>query len=123
MPTVNTPKGFDVGLEMSGSEIALNDMIKNMKHGGKIAMLGIQGKDASVNWNDVVFKCLHIKGIYGREMFETWYKMEMLIDTGLDISNIITHRYKFEEFEKGFEVMLNGEAGKVVLDLEYLWEK
>ncbi len=121
--TLGMKEGFDVGLEMSGSEIALNDMIKNMKHGGKIAMLGIQGKDASVNWNDVVFKCLHIKGIYGREMFETWYKMEMLIDTGLDISNIITHRYKFEEFEKGFEVMLNGEAGKVILDLEYLWEK
>lgn len=115
-------EGFDVGLEMSGNERALNDMITNMKHGGKIAMLGIQDSNASVNWNDVVFKCLHIKGIYGREMFETWYKMEMLIDTGLDIGKIITHHYKFEEFEKGFEVMFSGEAGKVILDLEYLWE-
>ncbi|MFV0440389.1 MAG: L-threonine 3-dehydrogenase [Lachnospirales bacterium] len=116
-------EGFDVGLEMSGNEIALRDMITNMKHGGKIAMLGIQDTNASVNWNDVVFKCLHIKGIYGREMFETWYKMEMLIDTGLELEKIITHRFKFEEFEKGFELMLAGKCGKVVLDLEYLWEK
>lgn len=118
---LNMKEGFDIGLEMSGNQYALKSMIENLYHGGKIAMLGIQGEDASVDWNQIVFKCLTIKGIYGREMYETWYKMQMLLDTGLDIGKIITHRLKFEEFEKGFEAMISGEAGKVILDLEYLW--
>jgi threonine 3-dehydrogenase len=109
-------EGFDVGLEMSGSSSAFHDMIKNMCHGGKIAMLGIPSEPISINWNTVIFNMLTIKGIYGREMYETWYKMTVMLDSGLDIKPVITHRYHFTEFEKGFEVMKTGEAGKVVLN-------
>jgi len=109
-------EGFDVGMEMSGNGIALNTMIDHMAHGGKIAMLGIQEPDTSVDWNKVVFNGLHIKGIYGREMFETWYKMQSMLKSGLDISPIITHRYHYTDFEKGFEAMISGKSGKVVLD-------
>lgn len=109
-------EGFDVGLEMSGSGIALNTMLKNMCHGGKIAMLGIQKPNTGIDWDLVVFNGLTIKGIYGREMYETWYKMTAMIQSGLDISQVITHHFHYTEFEKGFDAMRSGNSGKVVLD-------
>jgi threonine 3-dehydrogenase len=108
-------EGFDVGLEMSGSPVAFSDMIDNMAHGGKIAMLGIPAEPMAIDWNKVVFNMLTIKGIYGREMYETWYKMSVMLESGLDIKPVITHRYHYTEFEKGFEVMKTGQSGKVVL--------
>lgn len=108
-------EGFDVGLEMSGNAKAFNDMLDVMEHGGKIAMLGIQGPDTTIDWNKVVFNGLTIKGIYGREMYETWYKMTSMIQSGLDISPIITHRFHYTDFEKGFAAMASGKSGKVVL--------
>mgnify|MGYP002882790518 FL=1 len=108
-------EGFDVGLEMSGNPSAFNDMLENMCHGGKIAMLGIPEKEMAIDWNTVVFNMLTIKGIYGREMYETWYKMTVMLEGGLDIAAVITHRFGFEEFEKGFETALSGESGKVIL--------
>ena len=109
-------EGFDVGLEMSGSPLAFNDMISNMCHGGKIALLGIPTEDMSIDWNTVIFNMLTIKGIYGREMYETWYRMSVMIESGLDIASIITHRLPYTEFRKGFEEMRAGNAGKVVLN-------
>jgi threonine 3-dehydrogenase len=109
-------EGFDVGLEMSGHSSAFCEMIENMCHGGKIAMLGIPSKGIDINWNTVIFNMLTIKGIYGREMYETWYKMTVMLDSGLDIKPVITHRFHFTEFEKGFEVMQTGQSGKVVLN-------
>lgn len=109
-------EGFDVGLEMSGSPIALKDMVDNMCHGGKIAMLGIPAGPSPFDWNKVIFNMLTIKGIYGREMYETWYKMTVMIESGLDIRPIITHRFDYTDFEKGFEVMIGGNSGKVVLN-------
>jgi threonine 3-dehydrogenase len=108
-------EGFDVGLEMSGNPHAFRDMLKNMCHGGKIAMLGIPNEEISIDWQTVVFNMLTIKGIYGREMYETWYKMSVMLESGLDISPIITHRYHFSEYEKGFEAMMSGDSGKVIL--------
>jgi threonine 3-dehydrogenase len=108
-------EGFDVGLEMSGNEAAFRDMLANMCHGGRIAMLGIPPREMSIDWNTVIFDMLTIKGIYGREMYETWYKMTVMIESGLDIKPVITHRFGFDEYEKAFEVMLGGNAGKVVL--------
>ena len=109
-------EGFDVGLEMSGNPQALSDMIANMSHGGKIAALGIPSKSVPMDWRPVIFNMITIKGIYGREMYETWYKMSVMLDSGLDISPVITHRYPYSEFEKGFAAMISGETGKVVLD-------
>ncbi|MCZ6674317.1 MAG: L-threonine 3-dehydrogenase [Verrucomicrobia bacterium] len=109
-------EGFDVGLEMSGNEEAFHDMIANLCHGGKIAMLGIPAKPFAIDWNTVVFNMLTIQGIYGREMYETWYKMTVMLQSGLDIKPIITHRFHYTEFEKGFEVMNSGNSGKVILD-------
>jgi len=109
-------EGFDVGLEMSGSPAAFRDMIDSMCHGGKIAMLGIPSEAIAIDWNKVVFNMLTIKGIYGREMYETWYKMSVMLESGLDIKPVITHRFRFTEFEKGFQAMLSGESGKVILD-------
>ena len=109
-------EGFDVGLEMSGNPSAFNDMLANMCHGGKIAMLGIPEREMAIDWNTVVFNMLTIKGIYGREMYETWYKMTVMLEGGLDIAPVITHRYGFEEFEKGFETALSGQSGKVILN-------
>jgi threonine 3-dehydrogenase len=108
-------EGFDVGLEMSGNATAFREMLENMAHGGKIAMLGIPTEPIAIDWTKVVFNMLTIKGIYGREMYETWYKMTVMLESGLDISPVITHRYRFEDFEKGFEAMLQGNCGKVVL--------
>ncbi len=108
-------EGFDVGFEMSGNPLAFNSMIKNMCHGGKIALLGIL-PETSIDWDYVVFNGLTIKGIYGRRMYETWYKMTTLIQSGLDITPIITHSFKYTDFRQGFDVMRSGESGKVILD-------
>ncbi len=109
-------EGFDVGLEMSGNATAFQDMIAQMCHGGKIAMLGIPADEMAIDWNTVVFNMLTLKGIYGREMYDTWYKMTVMLQSGLDLSPIITHRFDFHEFEKGFEVMMSGRSGKVILN-------
>ncbi len=108
-------EGFDVGLEMSGNERAFRDMLANMCHGGKIAMLGIPEKEIAIDWNTVVFNMLTIHGIYGREMYETWYKMTVMLQSGLDISPVITHRFAAAEFEQGFAAMRSGQSGKVIL--------
>ncbi len=113
---LNMHEGFDVGLEMSGSPEAFREMLDNMCHGGKIAMLGIPSTEIAIDWSRIIFNMLTIKGIYGREMFETWYKMTVMIESGLDISPVITHRFSWRDYEKGFEVMRTGEAGKVILD-------
>ena len=115
MKTLGMKEGFDVGMEMSGSPDALREMLKNMAHGGKIAMLGIM-PPTQIDWDFVVFNGLTIAGIYGRRMYETWYKVTMLIQSGLDIEPLITHRFHYTEFEKGFEVMRSGNSGKVILD-------
>ena len=111
-------EGFDVGLEMSGSGAALNQLLRAMNHGGKVALLGIPAAGVSIDWNDVIFKGLHIKGVYGREMFETWYKMAALVQSGLDLSPIITHHFPVAEFQQGFDAMRSGQSGKVILDWE-----
>jgi threonine 3-dehydrogenase len=108
-------EGFDVGLEMSGNATAFRDMLANMAHGGKIAMLGIPDREMAIDWNTVIFNMLTIKGIYGREMYETWYKMTVMLQSGLDITPVITHRYPYQEFQKGFDAMTSGDCGKVVL--------
>ncbi|MDQ2775641.1 MAG: L-threonine 3-dehydrogenase [Acidobacteriota bacterium] len=109
-------EGFDVGLEMSGSPAAFHDMIASMSHGARIAMLGIPAQEMSINWRHVIFNMLTIKGVYGREMYETWYKMTVMLESGLDITPVITHRFSYTEFEKGFEAMRSGQSGKVLLD-------
>jgi threonine 3-dehydrogenase len=109
-------EGFDVGLEMSGNPSAFHDMLANMSHGAKIAMLGIPEKEMAIDWNTVIFSMLTIKGIYGREMYETWYKMTVMLQSGLNIDPIITHRFHYTEFQKGFDVMLSGQSGKVILN-------
>ncbi len=119
MKTLGMREGFDVGLEMSGSPSGFNDMINNMKHGGKIALLGLQKAGTMIDWNKVIFNGLTIKGIYGREMYETWYKMSTMLQSGLSIDEVITHRFDIKDYEKGFEVMRSGYSGKVILD----WSK
>jgi threonine 3-dehydrogenase len=113
--TLGMREGFDVGLEMSGNPTAFREMLANMCHGGKIAMLGIPERDMAIDWNTVVFNMLTIKGIYGREMYETWYKMTVMLQSGLDLSPVITHRFGYRDFQQGFDVMLSGQSGKVVL--------
>jgi threonine 3-dehydrogenase len=108
-------EGFDIGMEMSGNAQAFQDMLDNMAHGGRIAMLGIPPGPSQMDWNKVIFKMITIKGIYGREMYETWYKMTVMIESGLNIEPVITHRYHYTEFEKGFAAMRAGNCGKVVL--------
>jgi threonine 3-dehydrogenase len=108
-------EGFDVGLEMSGNPAGFRDLLANMCHGGKIAILGIPEKEFAIDWNIVIFNMLNLKGIYGREMYETWYKMTVMLQSGLDIGPIITHRYSCHDFQKGFDAMLRGDCGKVVL--------
>ena len=112
-------RGFDVGLEMSGSPIAFRDMVAHMYNGSKIAQLGILPPTTTVDWSEIIFKALTIKGIYGREMWETWYKMEQMIVSGLDLTPVITHHFPIDDFQKGFDVMESGLCGKVILD----WEK
>jgi len=111
-------EGFDVGLEMSGNPQAFRDMLPNMCHGGKIALLGIPEEEIAIDWNTVIFNMLTIKGIYGREMYETWYKMTVMLQSGLDIAPVITHRFHYTEFERGFDVMKSAESGKVILNWE-----
>jgi threonine 3-dehydrogenase len=109
-------EGFDVGLEMSGNPAAFRDMLENMSHGARIAMLGIPSKEMAIDWNRVIFNQLTLRGIYGREMYETWYKMSVLLESGLDISGVITHRMHYRDFEQGFAAMASGNSGKVILD-------
>jgi threonine 3-dehydrogenase len=109
-------EGFDVGLEMSGNSQALRDMISNMSHGGKIAVLGIPAKEMAIDLRQVIFNMITIKGIYGREMYETWYKMSVMLESGVDISPVITHRFPYYDYLKGFDAMISGQTGKVVLD-------
>ncbi|MBN23514.1 MAG: L-threonine 3-dehydrogenase [Alteromonadaceae bacterium] len=116
MSDLGMSEGFDVGLEMSGVPAAFRDMLDKMNHGGKVAMLGIPPGDVAVDWNKVIFKGLVIKGIYGREMFETWYKMASLIQGGLDLAPIITHQFNIDEFQQGFDTMGSGHSGKVILN-------
>jgi threonine 3-dehydrogenase len=111
-------EGFDVGLEMSGNPAGFRDMLANLSHGAKIAMLGIPSEPMAIDWNTVIFNMLTIKGIYGREMYETWYKMTVMLQSGLDIEPVITHRFHYTEYEKGFEAMMSGCSGKVVLSWE-----
>jgi len=113
---LNMTSGFDVGLEMSGSPDAFRDMLENMYHGGRIALLGLLPKSTQINWDDIIFKGLHVKGIYGREMFETWYKMTQMLRSGLDISGVLTHRFPIDDYKNGFEIMESGNCGKVVLE-------
>ncbi|MDX1706136.1 L-threonine 3-dehydrogenase [Pseudidiomarina sp.] len=118
MTELGMKEGFDVGLEMSGVPSALRQMLDTMNHGGKIAMLGIPPQDVAIDWNKVIFKGLVIKGIYGREMFETWYKMAALLQSGLDLSPILTHELPVDDFQKGFDIMSSGQSGKVILNWE-----
>ena len=111
-------RGFDIGLEMSGSPIAFESMIENMYNGSKIALLGILPNSTTVQWDKIIFKALTLKGIYGREMWETWYQMEQMLISGIDLSPVITHRFNVSDFQKGFDVMESGECGKVVLNWE-----
>lgn len=116
MNELGMTEGFDVGLEMSGVPAALRDMLDKMNNGGKIAMLGIPPNDVAIDWNQVIFKGLMIKGIYGREMFETWYKMASLIQGGLDLTPMVTHQFSIDDFQQGFDVMGSGQSGKVILN-------
>ena len=115
MADLGMTEGFDVGLEMSGAAPAMRDMIDQMNNGGKIALLGIAPTGFAVDWNKIIFKMLNVKGIYGREMFETWYKMIALVQSGLDLTDLITHRMSIDNYEEGFAAMISGKAGKVVL--------
>lgn len=118
MKRLGMKEGFDVGLEMSGNGRAFNDMLKAMKNGGNISLLGILPSNTTIDWSDVIFKGLFLKGIYGREMYETWYKMGAMIEAGLDMNPIITHKFKVDDFQKGFDAMRSGQSGKVILDWE-----
>jgi threonine 3-dehydrogenase len=109
-------EGFDVGLEMSGSPVAFADMLDNMCHGGRIAVLGIPSKPMQTDWRKIIFNMLTVRGIYGREMYETWYKMSVLVTSGVDISPVITHRFSYKDYQQGFEAMIGGNCGKVILD-------
>jgi len=116
MNELGMEEGFDVGMEMSGNPAAFRDMLDTMHHGGKIAMLGIPPTETTIDWNQVIFKGLVIKGIYGREMFETWYKMSSMLQSGLSIDAIITHRFALEDYQEAFELMASGQSGKIILD-------
>lgn len=116
MENLGMREGFDIGMEMSGSPAGLDTMIKSMKHGGKLALLGLQGKHTPVDLETVIFNGLNLRGIYGRKVWDTWYKMTVLLQSGLDISGMITHRFDAADYEKGFETMISGNAGKVILD-------
>ena len=115
MYEIGMVEGFDVGLEMSGVGMALSSMLETMNHGGNVAILGIPSAETKIDWNQVIFKGLHLKGIYGREMYETWYKMVAMLQSGLDLSPIITHQFAIDDFQKGFDIMASGQSGKVIL--------
>jgi threonine 3-dehydrogenase len=116
MDDLGMVEGFDVGLEMSGNPIALNDMVRAMNHGGHIAILGIPPKETLIDWNHVIFKGLVIKGIYGREMFETWYKMIAMLQSGLNLEPVMTHHFPVDDYQNAFQIMASGQSGKVILD-------
>jgi len=116
MQDLHMLEGFDVGLEMSGVPAAFTDMLAHMNHGGKVALLGIPPGNTAIDWNQVIFKGLEIKGIYGREMFETWYKMVAMLQSGLNLAPVITHHFKVDDFEAGFAAMQSGLSGKIILD-------
>jgi len=116
MAELGMTEGFDVGLEMSGNLQALDDMLRTMNHGGRVAILGIPPEPSPIDWNRVIFKGLTLKGIYGREMFETWYKMTTMLQSGLNIEPIVTHRLPIDAYQEGFEIMKSGQSGKVILD-------
>lgn len=120
MEKLKIKEGFDVGLEMSGNTTAFSDMVDSMANGGKIAILGIPSSDVKIDWDKIIFNSLTLKGIYGREMYDTWYKMTAMLQSGLDkkIEKVITHKFNYKDFQKGFDVMISGESGKVVLDWE-----
>ena len=118
MQNLGMEEGFDVGLEMSGNPSAFRDMLRTMHHGGKIALLGIPPDETSIDWTQVIFKGLTIKGIYGREMFETWYKMSSMLQSGLNVEPIITHRFPLDDYEQAFQLMESGQSGKVILNWE-----
>ncbi len=120
MAELDMVEGFDVGLEMSGVPSAFQSLLQSMNHGGKVALLGIPPTNTPIDWNQVIFKGLEIKGVYGREMFETWYKMVAMLQSGLDLAPILTHRYPVQDFEQGFATMLSGQSGKVILDWDVL---
>jgi threonine 3-dehydrogenase len=116
MTLLNMREGFDVGLEMSGNAMAFNGMLNHMNHAGKIALLGFLPQETQIDWSNIIMKGLHVKGIYGREMFETWYKMICMLQSGLDISPVITHQFKIDDYEQAFAVMNTGQSGKVILN-------
>lgn len=116
MNELEMTEGFDVGMEMSGNPAALNDMVNAMHHGGRVALLGIPPKETAIDWNQVIFKGLNIKGIYGREMFETWYKMIAMLQSGLDISSVMTHHFPVADYQQAFEIMASGQSGKIILN-------
>jgi threonine 3-dehydrogenase len=116
MASLGMTEGFDVGMEMSGNPTAFRDMLATMNHGGHVAMLGIMPKDTGIDWDQVIFKGLVMKGVYGREMFETWYKMSAALQSGLNVMPVITHRMPVEQYQDGFEIMASGQSGKVILD-------
>jgi hypothetical protein len=116
MRELGMEEGFDVGFEMSGNAAALREMLRTMNHGGSISMLGIPPGETAIDWNQVIFKGLVIKGIYGREMFETWYKMASMLQSGLNVRPVITHRLGVNDYREGFEIMNSGKSGKVILD-------
>jgi threonine 3-dehydrogenase len=116
MHALGMTEGFDVGMEMSGNGQALRDMLGAMNHGGRVAILGIPPNEVSIDWNQVIFKGLILKGVYGREMFETWYKMAAMLQSGLNVAPVLTHRFRAEQYAQGFEAMRSGQSGKVVLD-------
>ena len=116
MKEIGMVEGFDVGLEMSGVGMALGSMLESMNHGGNVAILGIPSADTKIDWNQIIFKGLHLKGIYGREMYETWYKMVAMLQSGLDLDPIVTHHFAIDDFQQGFDIMLSGKSGKVILD-------
>jgi threonine 3-dehydrogenase len=116
MGQLGMSEGFDVGLEMSGNPSAMRQMFATMNHGGRVALLGIPAQETAINWDHVIFKGLVLKGIYGREMFETWYKMAAMLQSGLDVTPVITHRFKIDDYATGFEIMASGQSGKVILD-------
>ncbi len=115
MDELGMEEGFDVGLEMSGNPMAFNDMLRTMHHGGKVAVLGIPPADTTIDWNQVIFKGLVLKGVYGREMFETWYKMSSMLQSGLSVESVITHHFGIDEFQTGFDLMESGQSGKIIL--------
>jgi threonine 3-dehydrogenase len=118
MRDLGMEEGFDVGMEMSGNPAAFRDLIRSMHHGGKVALLGIPPGEMAIDWNEVIFKGLIIKGIYGREMFETWYKMSSMLQSGLNIDPIITHRFPVDDYQRAFDLMESGQSGKIILDWE-----